>query len=321
MIATKNYQSEVELQMLVVRAFQGIRMKSYRELTEGLCNVAYLIELEDGRKTVLKIAPENEDNLMSYEVNMMQAEVSAMELVHEKTDILLPKVYYYDDSKSLCSSTYFFMECFEGSSLMAAKDTFTEEEISALEYEIGKIIRSLHEIKGEKFGLLGAKESWQEDFFTFFYQVMAGILHDGMRKNVDIGIDYEEVRALLLRDKEVFNEVTNPVLVHWDAWYGNWFVKDKKIEGLIDWERALWGEGLMEDRFRSFSLREDFLRGYGIDSFTRNQKIRMAWYDIYLYLIMMIEGAYREYDDDGQYQWVKKLFLPIMSKVKNNEIE
>lgn len=321
MIATKNYQTEVELQMLVVKAFQGIRMKSYRELTEGLCNVAYLIELEDGRKTVLKIAPKQEDNLMSYEINMMQAEVSAMELVHEKTNILLPKVYCYDESKTLCSSAYFFMECLEGSSLMAAKDIFSPEEIADIEYEIGKTIRSLHEIKGEKFGLLGAKEAWQEDYFTFFYQVMAGILHDGLKKNVDVGIDYNEVLSLLLRDKDVFEEVTTPVLVHWDAWYGNWFVKDKKIEGLIDWERALFGEGLMEDRFRSHCIREEFLKGYGISSFTKKQKVRMAWYDIYLYLIMMIEGAYREYEDDGQYQWVKKIFLPIMSKVKNNHIE
>ncbi len=307
--------------MLVVKAFQGTRMRSYRELTEGCCNVAYLIELEDGRRTVLKIAPEKQDNLMSYEINMMLAEISAMKLVREKTDILLPELYYFDDTKTLCSSSYFFMECYEGSSLMAAKDMMTQEEIDGIEYEMGKIIRSLHQVKGEKFGLLGANESWQENFYTFFYQVMVGIIHDGMKKNVDASFDYEEIRTLLLRDKYVFDEVTIPVLVHWDCWYGNWFIKDKKIEGLIDWERALWGDGLMEERFRSNWMSEAFLKGYGIQSFTRAQKIRLAWYDVYLYLIMMIEGAYREYEDDRQYQWIKGIFLPIMNKLKNNAIE
>ncbi len=35
---------------------------------------------------------------------------------------------------------------------------------------------------------------------------------------------------------------------------------------------------------------------------------RIYWYDVFLYLTMMIEGAYREYEDDGQYCWVKPLF-------------
>lgn len=35
---------------------------------------------------------------------------------------------------------------------------------------------------------------------------------------------------------------------------------------------------------------------------------RIYWYDVLLYLTMMTEGAYREYEDDGQYQWAKPLF-------------
>lgn len=314
---SKNYQSEVELQMLVVRAFNGVRMKSYRELTEGLCNVAYRIELEDGRAVVLKIAPGNTECQMSYEVNMMRAEVSAMRLAQDHTDILVPRVYYYDDTKALCSSEYFFMECLEGNSFSSIKETLSKEEMEAIEYEIGQTVRRIHNLQGEKFGLLGAKESWQSEFFAYFYQLMVGVLHDGLRKNVDIGADYEEVRNLLLRDQLVFEEVRNPVLIHWDTWEGNWFIKDKKLVGLIDWERAMWGEGLMEDRFRSHCKSESFLRGYGIESFTKAQKLRLAWYDIYLYIIMMIEGSYREYDNDGQYQWAKKLLLPIIDQVKN----
>jgi aminoglycoside phosphotransferase (APT) family kinase protein len=313
---TKNYQSEVELQMLVVRAFQGVRMKTYRELTEGCCNVAYFIELEDGRKVVLKIAPAKTECLLSHEVNIMRAEVSAMELVKEKTDIVIPKVYFYDDTKTLCCSEYFFMEYLEGSSFYSIKESFSTKEIEDVESDIGQILHSLHKIKGGQFGLLGAKESWRDEFFPFFYQVVVGVLHDGLKKNVDIGVDYEEIRALLLRDKAAFDEVITPVLVHWDTWEGNWFIQDKRISGLIDWERAMFGEGLMEDRFRSHCLSKSFLCGYGIETFTETQKLRMAWYDIFLHLTMMIEGSYREYDNDGQYQWVKKIFLPIVEKVR-----
>lgn len=312
----KNYQSEVELQMLVVHAFHGTRMKSYVELTEGFCNVAYKIELEDGRTVILKIGPKSSEFLMSYEINMMQAEVTAMNLVREKTDILLPDVYFYDNSKTLCQGDYFFMECLEGVSFNNIKDDLSNEEREAIDFVIGRNVNSLHKICGDKFGLLGAMESWQEEFFSFFYQLVVSVLHDGLKKNIDIGADYEEIRSLLLRDKAVFEEVKTSVLIHWDTWEGNWFINDLKITGLIDWERAMWGEPLMEERFRCHCLSESFLRGYGKVDFTKSETRRLAWYDIYLYLIMMIEGSYREYDNDGQYQWAKANFLAVIEKIR-----
>ena len=40
---------------------------------------------------------------------------------------------------------------------------------------------------------------------------------------------------------------------------------------------------------------------------------RIYWYDILLYLTMMTEVTYREYEDDGQYQWSKSLFEEVWS--------
>ena len=88
---------------------------------------------------------------------------------------------------------------------------------------------------------------------------------------------------------------------------------------MIDWERAMWAEGLMEDRFRYHMKNEDFMRGYGFDGLTESQKIRCAWYDIYLYLIMMFEGTYRHYETNEQYLWVHSLFVPIWEELKKKE--
>lgn len=51
-----------------------------------------------------------------------------------------------------------------------------------------------------------------------------------------------------------------------------------------------------------------FLRGYGQEEFSEAEQKRIYWYDVLLYLTMMTEGAYREYEDDGQYQWAKPMF-------------
>lgn len=89
------------------------------------------------------------------------------------------------------------------------------------------------------------------------------------------------------------------------------FIKDGRISGIIDWERALWAEGLMEDRFRFHSVTDGFSKGYGMEELTPVQKIRCFWYDVYLYLIMMFEVTYRHYETKDQYYWVHGLFEKV----------
>ena len=65
----------------------------------------------------------------------------------------------------------------------------------------------------------------------------------------------------------------------------------------------MWGEPFMDDRFRYHNRNQAFLRGFGQTEFSEAEKRRLRWYDILLYLTMMIEVFYREYEDDGQYRW------------------
>lgn len=48
----------------------------------------------------------------------------------------------------------------------------------------------------------------------------------------------------LAKDREYFDAVKTPTLVHWDMWEGNIFIKDGTITGIIDWERAMWRKPL-----------------------------------------------------------------------------
>ena len=106
----------------------------------------------------------------------------------------------------------------------------------------------------------------------------------------------------------LFESVKTPSLVHWDMWEGNIFIKDGRISGIIDWERAMWGEPYMDDRFREHNRHSDFLKGFGICELSNEELKRIYWYDVLLYLTMMTEVTYREYEDDGQYHWVKPKF-------------
>lgn len=315
--ATKNRQDLETLSRITEQKFGDNMLADAVELTEGLCNVAYRLTLKDGKKVILKIAPQFLKNLMSNEINMMNAEVEAMELVTKHTDLPVAKVYSYDTSCLICSSPYFMMEMLEGSSYVSQKSTMSKEEIQAIDYEIGQSEKKISQIKGTKFGLLGDKEHQTEFLYDYFELMMKRLAGDADAKNVDWGVNKDEILTLLRSNRKSFDIVPKvPCLVHWDMWEGNIFIKDGHLNGIIDWERAIWAESFMDDRFRRHTRTEAFLQGFGQASFTKDENIRILWYDCFLYLTMMTEGAYREYEDDSQYRWVEPLFKASYEELK-----
>ena len=86
-------------------------------------------------------------------------------------------------------------------------------------------------------------------------------------------------------------------LVHFDLWQGNILLEDNRISGLIDGERAFWGDPLAEmvslALFDDIERDESFLAGYGEVDFDAASRWRLAAYRAYLYLIMLIETVPR----------------------------
>lgn len=307
-MTNKNVQSERTLRNMIADAFPDKSVSGIKELTEGLCNAAYLISFATGETAVLKVAPADSKGLLLNEEYMMETEVMAMKLVEKDGLVSVPKIYHADFSKRLCNGNYFFMETLEGNSYWSVKNQLSEEENRRLSFELGKIEKNIAHIKGENFGFLANKEKQYKHLYEFVKLLISNVLTDAENKSVVIGVDKNDILSLLEKDKKIFDAVIQPVLVHWDMWEGNIFIKDGCIIGIIDWERALWGEPLMDDRFREHNRNADFLKGFGQEDFSEEEMRRIYWYDVFLYLTMMTEGAYRGYEDDSQYQWVKPLF-------------
>jgi fructosamine-3-kinase len=119
-------------------------------------------------------------------------------------------------------------------------------------------------------------------------------------------LPYEEIEELIMCHKDIFDLVTTPCLVHWDLHDGNLFVdKSGKINGIIDFERTIWADPLMEVYFGDFFDKKYFCEGYGsFITFTTEEILRRSAYNVYLYLIMVIEGTYRHYTDEGHKKWI-----------------
>ena len=302
------------LAKITENAFGEDKLVNAIELTEGFCNTAYKLQLVSGREAILKISSNDSSVRMSNEIQLMDSEVEAMRIVSDTTDIPVPKVYIYDTSSKIIEEKYFIMECMEGQSLSSLSDHLSEDEKTDYHIQIGRIQKKLSPIKNDEYGMLGDKLNRFKDQYSFLEYMLNNVFEDAKRVNVDIGIEQSIILEKLKQDKQYFKDALGPSLVHWDMWEGNIFVKDGKVTGIIDWERAMWAEPLLDDRFRYHNQTKAFLKGFGLEQLSESQKIRCFWYDVLLYATMITETVYRQYEDDGQYQWAKGMFLEVWTK-------
>ena len=299
---TKNEQSPETIERMVEICFPGRKMTGYTELTEGYFNVAYEIEVDGGERVILKVAPAPSAIVMTYEKNIMYSEVEAMKAA-KAAGLPAPAVLAYDDSRTICGSTYFFMEKLPGQSLHSIKGSLTEREIAEINRQVGSINRKINDIRYPCFGYPGQTEFQGNEWFPVFRKMLEAGVRDAENGRVDVKINIDKLWQVLEHDRPIFEEVTEPRLVHWDCWDGNIFVENGRVTGIIDWERSLWADPLMEVGFRTYAQNADFLAGYGMGELTASQQRRALWYDVYLMLLVSLECEYRQYETMDMYEW------------------
>lgn len=275
------------------------------ELKDGFFNSAYAITLEQGKRYVLKLAPLHDSGFMRYERDMMQTEVEVLRLLREKTDVPVPQVYVYETASPVYNGSFFVMDFIEGDPYNKVKEALPEVERESIEYQLGVFTSSIHSLHGNRFGYYALEEMQGDNWSNVFMSMIDSLLLDADHKAVELPAPADEIAAICKRYKSSLDEVKIPTLVHWDLWEGNIFVKDGQIVGIIDTERALWGDPLMEYYFRSFMQSPAHMKGYGQEVFTKSESQRILLYDLYLALIMHIECTYRGYTNEGHINMAK----------------
>ena len=301
------------------RAFDGLGLApqedAVEELTDGWFNAVYLVRLADGREAVLKIAPPPDVEIMAYERNIMRTEVSAIRLVALNPAIPVPEIYRFDTDHDLCDADFFFMAKLAGENYDQIKKALAPEVKAQIDRQIGAIIREINGFTGSYFGYDGNPHLRADTWKAAFIKIMESVLADGQRKNADYGFGLEEIQDTYLQHTSALDAIALPRLVHWDGWNPNFFVQDGQVSGLLDFERALWADPLMEAQFRPLALGElpESLRGYGKTTFTPEEDVRNHLYTLHLALVMVTECTYRDYDTDG----VRKFALSLLKTTMN----
>ncbi len=301
---TKRRLSEKDIEALARQAL-GVGVDRIEELTDGWFSAAYAVSLADGRDAVLKVAPAPEVPLLTYESDLMHAEMLYYR-VAASVGMPVPPVYAVDLSGTALSSHYAFTGRLPGGPLDKAANPPGGPAEAALRGELGRQVARVHGAGGPFFGYPRRDGRTRSDRWRVsFLSMVDDILDDAVRLGADLGAPAGVVRALLHRHAPVLDEVRVPALVHFDLWDGNVFVDGStRLTGVIDGERAFYGDPYAE--FVSLALFRDIedvpglLAGYAagagrpvsLDAATR---IRLGLYTGYLYLIMLTEGPTRGY--------------------------
>ncbi|WBB58209.1 aminoglycoside phosphotransferase family protein [Streptomyces sp. WMMC500] len=309
---TKNRQSATALRAMIGRAYGADRIPEGEgwaaELGNGWFNVAYRIRLRDGAEVVVKVAPPPRVEVMTYEREAMPTELRTLDLLRTHTSVPVPAVDFADRSREVCDADYFFMPYIDGDNLGVIAKQLPAAERDALMEQVGAANREINSVRGQGFGPLAGPgdPSWRRVFTGMVEDVLA----DGERRGVDLGWDYDTVRATLAAHAGSLDEVTEPRLVEWDLWAGNVMVRDGRIAAVIDHERAFFGDPLIESGFAGTQMADfghavPFMRGYGHPELTGTQQVRRRLYCLYLVLIMVIETVFRGHTDSKQYDWAR----------------
>lgn len=322
---TKNRKTREQVARMVERAFDGLTLAAavdaVTELKEGWFNAAYNVCLSDGREVILKIAPPPTAEVMTYEQQIMSTEVASMRQAAQNPAIPVPEIFYFDSARDLCDSDYFFMEKLSGENYGVIRSSVPQEVQARLDEQIGAIVREINGFTGTYYGYPGNSDLRADNWKDAFIKVCDSVLEDGVRKNATYGqFSVPEIRAAILKHAAALESVTTPRMVHWDAWDLNFFVKDGAVTGLLDFERVLWGDPLLEAQFRPLFGEgvTGYMRGYGKTSFTHEEDERCHLYTLHLALVAKTEGYYRHYDTEDVANWAMNMMVPTIQWLQEN---
>jgi aminoglycoside phosphotransferase (APT) family kinase protein len=293
---------------IVKDAFGKVELTHVEELRDGWFNAAYALELSDRRRVVLKVAPPPDVEVLTYERDILLAEVDALRRVRANTDAPVPEVLWFDDSLLHVGSPLFVMSFMPGVSLYGARGELEGESQAAIDRELGRYLRAINDIHSDQFGRVAPTATRHASWRDAFTELWSGLLADGQRKSVELPVSYGELEKAFETATPACDAVTEARLVYWDLWDGNVLIDVTAgiVTGMLDLERALWGDPLMEMQFGPHDERADVLTAYGpMERETSGARLRRAAYTLYLHLVMATEGVYRQYPDDFLGDWAR----------------
>jgi len=299
---------------LTTGPFASKTIDSCKKIKSSPIVSSYLITFTDGFKVILKLEAAK-THFLKNNFNPIAVENEVLNLLKDKLSLKVPEVYFYDESKELINKKYIFTEYFDLPDYQKQLPSLSKDELEKIDYKSGRIVRELRDFTGETFGFPGDSKHQFSKLYDFVQFLLNNIITDAKKKAVDLTITGEALNELLEKDIRCFDCDTEPTLVHFNMLPDNLLIKDNEIFAVINWENTIYGDPLMEARFRLQKYTLPFFDGFGQSQFNLKETRRLLWYDIIYYLTEMIRSS-RLKKGQNAYEEAKQLIQQCITMLQ-----
>ena len=218
-------------------------------LAGGTFATTYRVTLEDGRRVVVKTAAADPGALLSHEHDLIRTEAEVYALAAGRPALRMPALLHTDFTRTVLPGDVVVAAHLDGVPWTEAGFGAADEDPRAAraQADLGAVVAGLGALTGERFGYPRSPALQAATWRAAFTAMVTALLADAERAGVP-DVPAARVRAALDAHGAALDEVTVPRLVHTDLWPGNLFVDPATgaLLGVIDPERALWGDPLLD---------------------------------------------------------------------------
>jgi len=272
-----------QIQAMCRRAFGAdTRVSSATELGLGAYNSTYRVTLAGHPPVILRVAPEP-SRQYRIERALMRNEHATVPFLAGLAG-LLPRTLAVDFTHQVIGRDYLVQTLLDGTPAPDGLSRYPRASWAAFFGQVGGIARALHDVEGDRFGMVAGPT------YATWSQALIGYFTDAAADLQVAGLDAEDARLLAAaveRRQEVLDEISRPRLLHGDLWTVNVMIDpdapEPQITGVVDSDRAWWGDPLADwtihrARQRQGAERRAFFDSYGPLPDGANDRVRAAFY-------------------------------------------
>ncbi|GIH14459.1 phosphotransferase family protein [Rugosimonospora africana] len=303
---TQRRLARSDVARLVAASFgSGVGVAECGPMGGGGFAAVWWVDLDDGRRAVLKVAPPPDVPLLRYEQGMIAAEARYFRLVAARAPrVPVPPVLHYGADPAVLDGDWLFTGRLPGRSLPDLSRQRPDIDSAPVRAAFGAALADVHAVTGDRFGYDDGRTggaTWRGAFTAMLDDLLA----DAADWAVELPVTQARLHELVGRHADMLDAVHRPALLHFDGWDGNVLAEPGadgvlRMTGLVDGERYLFGDPVLDLVSPALYRRiEDepehpFLRGYA--AATRPPLVlhdgirrRLALYRLHLYLLMTVE--------------------------------
>lgn len=194
---------------------------------------------------VVRVAPHSTSTFVFYERAMMKQEPHIHDRLLRETSVPVAPVIVFDEKHEVVDHDFIILERLPGHPL---SDHESGKGADIL-FHVGRALAQTHRVTETSYGYLGEHEplppqaTWPEAFRHMWMRLITDVEASGHYNRKEA----RTLNELLEQNIERFDRDVPSSLLHMDVWAQNILVDDQgSLTGLIDWDRALWGDPEIE---------------------------------------------------------------------------